>query len=403
MQTAITPEFAASARGREADRILRQCVHCGFCNATCPTYQLLGDELDGPRGRIYQIKQLLEGAAVTARTRLHLDRCLTCRNCETTCPSGVPYARLLEIGRELVEERAPRPVAERWVRAGLLRFITTPALFGPALVLGRACRPLLPAALRAKVPPARPVPPGPAARPAATRQRWLLLEGCAQPAIAPGINAAARAVFARLGMELVSVPQAGCCGAAHQHTSAPQQARALARRNLDAWQPQLDAGAAGLLITASGCGVHVKDYGHLLADDPAYAARAAQLAALTRDPVEVLEGLDLTPLRPAAPRRIAFHAPCTLQHGMRLAGRTEALLRGLGFELLPVGDAHLCCGSAGTYSVLQPRLATQLRDRKLAALAATDPELIATANVGCLAHLAGGTGLPVRHWLELLA
>jgi len=401
MQTTLADFIRDTAAGQEADRILRSCVHCGFCNATCPTYQLLGDELDGPRGRIYQIKQMLEGATVTRTTLSHLDRCLTCRNCETTCPSGVRYGRLLDAGRELVEQQVGRPWPQRLARWLIRSMIPYPARFRPLLRAGQLVRPLMPPALRRRVPVRQPAAPWPAARHA---RRMLVLEGCVQPVIAPHINAATARVLDRLGISLVAAAEAGCCGAASFHTSGHAEAHDFARRNIDAWWPHIEAGIEAIVMTASGCGVHVKDYGHLLRDDPAYADKAARVAALTRDLGEVLVREDLAALRPVARPglRIAFQSPCTLQHGQKLGGVVEGLLRDLGYTLVPVAEPHLCCGSAGTYSILQPRLSQQLRQRKLGSLQAGGPELIVTANIGCLAHLAAGASVPVRHWIELL-
>ena len=399
MQTQLSQDLLATPQGQEADRILRACVHCGFCNATCPTYQLLGDELDGPRGRIYLMKQMLEGAPVTEHTRLHLDRCLTCRNCETTCPSGVQYGRLVDIGRELVEQRAPRPASEQIFRAGLRKGLQNPALFRPLLKLGQILRPALPAALKAKVPESGRVPERQPRRHART---MLVLEGCVQPDLAPRTNAAAARVLDRLGISLVSAPSAGCCGAIDQHLGAAEAARAAMRRNIDAWWPYVEAGAEAIVMTASGCGSQVKDYGHHLKDDPRYAEKAARISALTRDLGEVLAREDLTAFHLAVPRRIAYHPPCSLQHGQKLKGLVEDILVRLGYELAPVNESHLCCGSAGTYSILQPELSGQLRDRKLGHLQAGAPELIASANIGCQMHLQSGTETPVVHWIELL-
>ena len=400
MQTEVLPEFLATAEGREADAILRTCVHCGFCTATCPTYQLLGDELDGPRGRIYQIKQVLEGRAPSRITQLHLDRCLTCRSCETTCPSGVRYGRLADIGRHLVEERVERPLGERLLRKALVSLLPHPRAVGAITALGRLARPFLPGALAAKVPRPRSAGPWPAPL---GRRRALVLAGCVQSVATPLTNAAAARVLDRLGVDLVTAPRAGCCGAVAYHLNDQAQGLDAARRNIDAWWPEIEAGCEAILVTASGCGVMVKDYGALLADDPGYAERAARVSALARDPAEYLAGLDLGPLgHPGAGRRIAFHPPCTLQHGQRLPGVTEGLLGRLGFTLTPVSDVHLCCGSAGTYSLTQPELSLRLRDNKVAALEAGGPELIATANIGCQLHLEAGSGLAVVHWLELL-
>jgi glycolate oxidase iron-sulfur subunit len=400
MQTALPEQIRNTSWGREADRILRACVHCGFCTATCPTYQLLGDELDGPRGRIYQIKQVLEGQPAGEHVRLHLDRCLTCRACETTCPSGVEYGRLLDIGRREVERQAPRPVLQRWQRRLLLGVLPHPRRFGPLLRLGRWMRPLLPAGLRGKVPAAQPAGRWPTAR---HPRRMLVLDGCVQPSAAPQIDAAAARVLDRLGISLAPAPGAGCCGAVAHHLNAEEQALATARRNIDAWLPALEQGAEALVVTASGCAVHLKEYAHLLRDDPAYADKAARVTAAIRDLVEVVEQEDLAALgRDDSNQPLAFHAPCTLQHGERLPGRVEALLQRLGFQLTVVPDAHLCCGSAGTYSILQPELSGQLRERKLAALHSGQPHRIATANIGCLLHLGEGAAAPVVHWVQLL-
>ncbi len=403
MQTQLADFIRDSHQGQEADAILRSCVHCGFCTATCPTYQLLGDELDGPRGRIYLIKQVLEGQTPSRKTQLHLDRCLTCRSCETTCPSGVRYGRLVDIGRAAVEAAVPRPWDERLARRLLRWLVPSRVRFGLFLGLGQLFRPLLPASLKAKVPPRRVAGPWPTA----PRPRTLLaLAGCAQAAATPDTNAAAARVLDRLGIRLLEAPRAGCCGALPHHLGAEEEALAMIRRNIDAWWPQVEAGAEAILVTASGCGAMVKDYGALLAEDPVYADKAARIAALARDPSEVLAVELARPEvalpRPGAGRKIAFHSPCSLQHGQKLPGLAEGLLTRLGYELTPVADGHLCCGSAGSYSLLQPTLARQLRDNKLASLAAGGPECIATANVGCQLHLESGTRLPVRHWIELV-
>jgi glycolate oxidase iron-sulfur subunit len=399
MQTSLAEFVRETPQGREADGILRSCVHCGFCTATCPTYQLLGDELDGPRGRIYLMKQVLEGQGVSRKTQRHLDRCLTCRSCETTCPSGVRYGRLLDIGREVVEERVARPLPERLARRLLRAVLPHRARFGALLGLGRAVRPLLPGALRRLVPPAAPAGEWPAVRHA---RRVLLLEGCVQPGLSPQINAATARVLDRLGLSVIRTAEAGCCGAVSHHLSAAGEAKDFVRRNVDAWWPHVEAGAEAIVINASGCGVVVKDYGHLLADDPAYAERAARVAALAVDVGELLAREGVERLNGSAGRRrVAFHAPCTLQHGQKLPGVVERLLIEAGFELTAVPDAHLCCGSAGTYSILQRSLSERLRDNKVAALQSGGPAVIATANIGCLHHLQAGTDLPVVHWIEL--
>ncbi|TCS71698.1 glycolate oxidase iron-sulfur subunit [Sulfuritortus calidifontis] len=400
METHLAPEFAGSRAGQEAEAILRACVHCGFCTATCPTYQLLGDELDGPRGRIYLIKQVFEGALPSRITQQHLDRCLTCRACETTCPSGVHYSRLADIGRAVLESKVARPLHERLLRWGLRKVVAEPARFGFVLGLARGIGFLLPAAMRRKLPQPRPAGTWPNLQ---SQRRVLVLEGCAQSVATPLTNAAAARVFAKLGIQLVRAEGAGCCGALAHHLSAEAEALAYMRRNIDAWWPHIEQGAEAILITASGCGVQVKDYGALLRHDPAYAEKAARVSELARDPVELLAGLDLAPLgRPGGGRRVAFHTPCTLNHGQKLNGRVEAMLSQLGYVPTPVRDGHLCCGSAGSYSVLQPELSTRLRDAKLAALTGGAPELIATANVGCQLHLEAGADRPVLHWLELL-
>ena len=400
METSIIDRYRGTPEGREADAILRACVHCGFCTATCPTYQLLGDELDGPRGRIYLVKQVLEGKTPTRRTQLHLDRCLTCRSCETTCPSGVRYAHLADIGRGIVEQIVRRPVGERLARWGLRKVLPHAGRFGFLLAIGQFFRPLLPGNLRRKVPVRRTGMPWPSG---GGRRRMLVLEGCAQRTATPGTNAAAARVLSRLGIELVRPDGAGCCGAVSHHLAAVDEGLDAMRRNIDAWWPHIEKGAEALVITASGCGAMVKDYGHALREDAAYADKAARVAALAKDISEVLTAEALASLGvDGAGRRIAFHAPCTLQHGQKLGGTVETLLTRLGFDLAPVTDAHLCCGSAGTYSVLQPELAGRLLENKLATLEAGSPELIATANIGCQLHLETRAARPVLHWIELV-
>ncbi len=400
MQTRLPPQLLDTPLGRKADAILRACVHCGFCNATCPTYQLLGDELDGPRGRIYQIKQMLEGEPVSAKTRLHLDRCLTCRNCETTCPSGVRYHELLDIGRELIEEKAPRPLAERVKRHALLTLLPNTDRFARTMKLARLAAPLLPEALRRKLPEETAIQPLP--QPASHPRKMLLLDGCVQPVLKGGINRHLVTILDRLGIETIIAPESGCCGAMAQHMGDSKLAKRQMRANIDAWWPHIEAGAEAIISTASGCGLMLKEYADLLADDPRYAEQAARVSALARDVVEVLEREDLAPFRAAMPTTVAFHPPCTLQHGQKLAGRVEALLSSLGFRLTPIRDSHLCCGSAGTYSLFQPEIATRLRDNKLENLESATPQYIATANIGCQEHLQGGTDTPVVHWIELL-
>jgi glycolate oxidase iron-sulfur subunit len=401
METNLADFIRDTPDGREADAILRACVHCGFCTATCPTYQLLGDELDGPRGRIYLIKQMLEGEPVTASTQLHLDRCLTCRSCETTCPSGVRYGRLVDIGRRVVDERVGRNATEREHRWLLRKVLTRGAWFAVALAAGRLARPLLPKALAAKVPRRSPAKSWPVAT---HRRRMLVLRGCVQPALAPSIDAALARVLDRIDITLVRAG-GGCCGAVSEHLGAHDEALDFARRNIDAWWPHVEAGAEAILVSASGCGVVVKDYAHLLREDTQYAAKARRISELARDPVEVIaaEWKRFAPLvaMDHGPQRVAFHAPCTLQHGQQIVGSVEEILQAIGLELTIVADAHLCCGSAGTYSILQPQLSQRLKANKLAALQADRPEVIATANIGCLTHLASGAAIPVRHWIEL--
>ncbi len=400
MQTDIIPEFLQTPEGQEADAILRACVHCGFCTATCPTYQLLGDELDGPRGRIYQIKQVLEGQTPTRTTQLHLDRCLTCRSCETTCPSGVRYGRLVDIGREIVEKLVERPLGEKLLRQALVSTVPYPSRFGALVKLGGLARPLLPGALKAKVPTARPAGTWPA--PAGAR-RMLALAGCVQSVATPATNAAAARVLSRLGIDLVEIPEAGCCGAAAYHLNARAEGLDAMRRNIDAWWPAVQDDAEAILINASGCGSMVKEYGDVLRHDPQYAQKAARISELARDPVEVLSEADLAPLgQPGRGRKIAFHSPCTQQHGQQLKGVIEPILTKLGFVPTAVPDAHLCCGSAGTYSLTQPELSRRLRNDKVLALESGIPDIIATANIGCQLHLEAGASTPVVHWLELL-
>jgi glycolate oxidase iron-sulfur subunit len=409
MQTNLAPEFKGTRDGEAAEAILRKCVHCGFCTATCPTYQLLGDELDGPRGRIYLIKQVLEGHTPTRATQLHLDRCLTCRNCETTCPSGVQYGHLVDIGRKVVESKVERPLMERLTRTALKVGLTSP-LFGPAMKLGQIARPLLPAALKSKVP----APGGARAHQWPTREharKVLILLGCVQPAMAPNINAATARVLDAAGIQTLVADGAGCCGAIRTHLNDTEGGLNDMRRNVDAWWPLVEGlTSAGkveaIVMNVSGCGVTVKDYGHALAHDADYAEKARRISALTRDLSELLPDLvgPLQPkLRSMAVKRLAFHPPCTLQHGQQLRGGVETHLNALGFEVsVATSESHLCCGSAGTYSVLQSKLAYELRDRKLANLTPLGAQTIVSANIGCIQHLQSGTATPVRHWVEVL-
>ncbi len=403
MRTQLSKAFINTSQGQEADAILRACTHCGFCNATCPTYQLLGDELDGPRGRIYLIKSLLEGAEVTGTTQLHLDRCLTCRACETTCPSGVQFGRLADIGRGVIEQQVKRPWRERLLRRLLRMFIPYPARFTPVLRLAQWFKLLLPASLRGSVPPRQKSTLWPTAQ---HKRRMLILDGCAQPAISPTINAATARVLDKLGISLVRPPNAGCCGAISYHLGAHEEGLNFMRRNITAWWPHIESGIEAIVITASGCGSLVKEYGHLLQHDPDYAEKAARVSALTQDISEILVRQDLSMLKPApdpvTAKKIACHTPCSLQHAQKLPGAVENILGKLGFELTDVPDTHLCCGSAGTYSILQQELSQELLKNKLTALQSGDPECIATANIGCLTHLQSASNVPVKHWIELL-
>ena len=405
MQTALADFIKDTPEGKEADSILRKCVHCGFCTATCPTYQLLGDELDGPRGRIYLIKQVLEGHEVTAKTQLHLDRCLTCRNCETTCPSGVQYGRLVDIGRKIVDDHVPRPAGDRLARIALKEGVTSP-LFGLAMRVGQMARPLLPRSLQNKMPLRQHAGLWPRR---SHQQKILLLEGCVQPSMAPNINPATARVLDALGIETLRPAAAGCCGALRYHLNDHDGGIADARRNVDAWWAYVahakEDGLAAIVMNASGCGVQVKEYGYLLARDSKYAAKARIISALTKDLAEFLPpfAAELQTKIGAAPNgKVVFHPPCTLQHGQQIRGAVETLLASLGAEVVPFAESHMCCGSAGTYSVLQPELAYQLRERKLLHLQAAEPDVILSANIGCITHLAGGTTTRVMHWIEWL-
>jgi len=402
MQTELADFMLGTEDGDEAQAIIGKCVHCGFCTATCPTYQLLGDELDGPRGRIYLIKQMVEGQPVTEKTQLHLDRCLTCRNCETACPSGVQYSRLLDIGRRVIETKIERPLKQRMLRYALARFVPERRLFDAAMQVGRIARPFLGAKLKEKI------PLGQAPRlPPVTKhaRKMLFLEGCVQPSMSPNINVATRRVLDALEIELISPAGAGCCGAIRLHLSKMDSGLDDVRRNIDAWWPYVEQGVEAIVMNASGCGATVKEYGHLLRHDPAYAEKAHRIATLTKDLAEILvtqENKLRTLVASHDRRRVVFHPPCTLQHGQRVKGVVEGLLRSLEIDVQVPPDAHLCCGSAGTYSISQPVLASRLRDNKLVALEATEPDLIVSANIGCISHLAAASITPVRHWIELL-
>ncbi|MEN9982989.1 MAG: hypothetical protein RI918_958 [Pseudomonadota bacterium] len=410
MQTNLAPEFKNTPDGNAAEAILRKCVHCGFCTATCPTYQLLGNELDGPRGRIYLMKQVLEGMQPTRETQLHLDRCLTCRNCESTCPSGVDYGHLVDIGRKIVDAKVERPTSEKAVRWALKEGLPSP-LFAPAMALGQLVRPLLPASLKNKVPPKQVVGSIPTR---SHTRKVLMLEGCVQPSMSPNINAATRRVLDAAGIQTLTAPKAGCCGAVKFHLNDQDGGKAHMRTNIDAWWPLVETGEVeAIVMNASGCGVTVKEYGHILQDDPQYAEKAKKISDLTKDLSELLPDLvqSLLSVRPELvegikakyAQQVAFHPPCTLQHGQQLRGGVEKHLGDLGFKINVAScEAHLCCGSAGTYSVLQPEIAYQLRDRKLGNLNEMNPEVIVSANIGCITHLQSGTPTPVKHWVELL-
>ncbi|MFC7409279.1 glycolate oxidase subunit GlcF [Hydrogenophaga atypica] len=400
MQTNLSPEFKGTPDGQAAEAILRKCVHCGFCTATCPTYQLLGDELDGPRGRIYLMKQVLEGATPTRATQQHLDRCLTCRNCESTCPSGVDYGHLVDIGRKIVDAKVPRPAGEKAVRWLLKEGLPSP-LFGPAMKLGQLVRPLLPASLKNKVPARQDAGAWP------TRQhtrKVLMLSGCVQPAMMPNINSATARVLDAAGIQTIVEGQAGCCGAVKFHLNDQDGGKAQMRANIAAWWPHVEAEVEAIVMNASGCGVTVKEYGHILQDEPEWAAKAARISELTKDLSELLP--ELVPAlqgKVKASAKLAFHPPCTLQHGQQLKGGVEQHLGALGFDIqVSRVEPHLCCGSAGTYSVLNPEISYTLRDRKLGHLGELQASTIVSANIGCITHLQSGTNTPVRHWVEVL-
>ncbi|MDH5361530.1 MAG: glycolate oxidase subunit GlcF, partial [Gammaproteobacteria bacterium] len=386
--------------GQEADSILRRCVHCGFCTATCPTYQLLGDELDAPRGRIYLIKQLLEGNQVTRKTQVHLDRCLTCRSCETTCPSGVNYHRLADIGREMLEDKVRRPLHERLMRYSLRKILPFRSRFSPLVKIGRLFSPLLPAVISNKIPPRQSAKSWPTETASRT---MLVLNACAQEDGAPNTNAAAARVLNQLGVQLIDANKAGCCGAVSYHLAQPEEGKGFMRNNIDAWWPYIEQGAEAIVITASGCGAMVKEYGDVLKDDVDYADKAKKISALCKDISEVLASEDLSTLQAKSNgMKVAFHSPCTLQHGQKITGVVEGILQNAGFQLTRVADSHLCCGSAGTYSILQGKLSKQLLANKVEALEAEQPEVIATANIGCHLHIASGANIAVKHWIELL-
>ena len=400
MKTSITNNYLNTSPGQEANRILRNCVHCGFCNATCPTYQLLGDELDGPRGRIYLIKNILEGETPTTKTQLHLDRCLTCRNCETTCPSGVEYGKLLDIGRKLVTDKVNRSLGQKLFRFTLRKFLLSSNLFSLSLSIGQLFKPFLPKVLSQNIPvhvnktldwPTR-----------KHERKILLIEGCVQSSLQPNTDKAAAIVFDRLGIQSLRIKASGCCGAVSHHLNAEEEAHSYVKKNIDTWWPLAGTGLVeAICMTASGCGVMIKDYAHIMANDEDYAEKAKKISRLYKDACEIIKPENLQTTKTNT--RIAFHPPCTLQHGMKLNGKIEPILSQLGYELVDFDNKHLCCGSAGTYSITQKKISTQLRNNKLSAISENKPEIIVTANIGCQTHLQSGTDIPVKHWLELVA
>jgi glycolate oxidase iron-sulfur subunit len=417
MQTSFTLAQLADPDTREAEKILRTCVHCGFCTATCPTYVLLGDELDSPRGRIYLLKDMLEkDRPATEEVVKHIDRCLSCLGCMTTCPSGVHYMHLVDHGRRRIEETYVRPLPDRLLRRLLGWLLPRPGLFRMALVgasvansLAKPLARFLPARLHALLSLAPRVLPGPSPTdrpqvfPAAgpRSKRVALLTGCVQKIIAPAINEATVRLLNRHGCEVVVAEGAGCCGALTHHLG--RDAADYARANIDAWSRTLaDGGLDAIVVNASGCGTHVKDYDFLLREDPAYADKAARISALAKDVTEIVAQLDLAlPITPSG-IRVAYHSACSMQHGQRIHSLPKKLLVDAGFTILDIPEAHLCCGSAGTYNIMQPALATALRDRKLANIASVRPQLIATGNIGCMTQLGAATSLPLVHTVELL-
>ena len=400
MQTTLAPKIKQSRHAEAIESILRKCVHCGFCNATCPTYQLGGDELDGPRGRIYQMKQYFEGEAANAEMLKHLDRCLTCRSCETTCPSGVHYSHLLEIGKEMIEVDLPRSRFDRLRRAAIVRFINSGWVFASTIRIGQALAGMMPAGIRRSIPQRQVAVPRSQAQ---HSRKVLMLAGCVQPTLAPNTNTRAINLLDKLGLEVIELQQNLCCGAAAMHTSEPEYALRQMKQLIDQWWPHIEAGVEAIVVTATGCGVSVRDYARLLGDDPDYAEKAKKVSSLYRDLIEVVEAhSDDIKVPGAAERRVAVHTPCTMQHGLGLNNRVEALLAKIGYQICRIEDAHLCCGSAGTYSMLQPAISSQLQQNKVDALTVDQPDVIATANIGCQLQLAQGNRTPVVHWIELI-
>ena len=399
MQTNFPLDLLATDQGKTADSILRSCVHCGFCLSACPTYGLLGDELDSPRGRIYLIKSVLEGNPVSSDSLSHLDRCLTCRSCETTCPSGVKYGQLLDIGREVMEQKAPRPWWQRLMRYTIRKSLTTPWFFNfgirlaPFLRHSKAIKfTVEELALQQRLQD----------RQDAVKSSVLLLSGCVQPALAPNINQATIKVLNRLQLNVIETPQSECCGAVSHHLSGGDDTHQQVKDNIDAWLGYLDNGVQAIISNASGCGVMVKDYPNLFDKKTTYYDKAIRVSQATKDIAEFLLEKDLSSLAHYQNKAITFHAPCTLQHGQKQPVVVQTILQKLGYQVNPVHDSHLCCGSAGTYSIFQPKLSKKLRHNKLENLLEHKTELIVTANIGCLMHLQGGTKTPVKHWIELL-
>ncbi len=407
MQTNLPESFLRTDAGQLADTILRKCVHCGFCTATCPTYQVTGSELDSPRGRIYQIKQVLEGAPATREIQLHLDRCLTCRNCETTCPSGVHYSRLLDIGREAVEQAVGRTPWEKLQRNTLRRLVLSKPLFHRSYRLAQRVHGILPTTLRAKIlPPQQPLRSQPVPAGSTHSRKIIVPAGCVQPTMLPNIDEATYRVLHKLGIQSISPAGGGCCGAVNLHLNEHDKSLADMRRNIDAWWPHIEAGAEAILSNASGCGVMIKDYAFHLQADPQYADKARRVSELAKDIVEIIlphiEELGAQAC-PGQGETLAYHPPCTLQHGQKIRGQVEQLLSHLGYQVALPKDSHLCCGSAGTYSFFHPDISKQLRDNKLRNLSELQPVAILSGNIGCISHLSSGTHIPVRHWIEFVA
>jgi glycolate oxidase iron-sulfur subunit len=400
MDVKLATNFSSLQEAQDAAEIIRKCVHCGFCTATCPTYQLLGDESDSPRGRIYLIRQLLEKGTATVKTRTHLDRCLLCRACETSCPSGVLYGRLLETGRSLLEQVQPRPSINTLRRKAVAKVLVQTPVIKALVNTGVRSRKWLPASVRKQLPESLPTVVWPAAR---HPRKMLVLSGCVQSSLSPQTNLSAAHVLDSLGISLLKESKTGCCGAVGLHTSDLAMGLQHVRQRIDLWWPKIEEGIEAIVFTASGCGVTIKEYGHLLKDDPNYADKAKRVSELSKDISEVVHAqISRLNTDTGQGRKIAFHPPCTLQHGLKLSGTVEKILSAAGYELLPVPDTHLCCGSAGTYSLFQAGISNRLLTDKLEALQRHTPELIATANIGCQQHLKPKADVKVVHWIELL-